>query len=101
LWSQTVITDGDWHHIGLVRNGSRRALYVDGVEAAEDTQVGLEGSDGDLLIGAKDIRDADSLWSGLIDDVHFYSRGLSTDEVAGLYKATLGALIEETGQEEQ
>lgn len=94
LWSQTVITDGDWHNIGLVRNGYRRALYVDGVEAANDTQAGLEGSDGGLYIGAVDNPDAGSFWSGLIDDIRIYSCGLSADEIADLYEDTLGALPE-------
>jgi hypothetical protein len=37
LLSETVITDGQWHRIGLVWDGSHRTLYVDGVAVADDT----------------------------------------------------------------
>ena len=37
LYSQTVIADGDWHHVGLTCDGSNRILYVDDVEVARDT----------------------------------------------------------------
>jgi hypothetical protein len=45
LPSQTVITDGEWHKIGLVWDGSKRTLYVDNVIVAQDTQDGLESSE--------------------------------------------------------
>jgi len=44
LFSEAVITDGQWHRIGLVWDGSNRTLYVDGVVVADDIQPGLEGS---------------------------------------------------------
>ena len=31
LQSQTIITDGEWHLIGFVWDGSRRTLYVDNI----------------------------------------------------------------------
>jgi hypothetical protein len=55
LMSETVITDGQWHNVGLVYNfiELRRYLYVDKAEVARDTDiVGGVGSDGGLYIGA-------------------------------------------------
>jgi hypothetical protein len=74
LFSETVITDGDWHRVGLVWDGSRRKLYVDGVEVAKDknTQANLASSDGGLYIGAGITLSPGSFWSGLIDDVRIY-----------------------------
>ncbi len=37
LLSQTVLTDGHWHRIGLVWDGSNKILYVDNVQVASDT----------------------------------------------------------------
>ena len=37
LASEFVITDGAWHHIGVVWDGSHRHLYADGTRVAEDT----------------------------------------------------------------
>jgi hypothetical protein len=79
LKSQSVITDGQWHHIGLVWDGSRRALYVDGAQAAEDgaALAALKYSDGGLHIGAGKALDAAGFFSGLIDDVRIYNRAVS------------------------
>jgi hypothetical protein len=74
LLSQTVITDGNWHRIGLVWDGSRRTLYVDGVAVAEDIQDGMEASDSGLHIGTGKAMESGTFWSGLIDDVRIYSR---------------------------
>jgi len=74
LFSETVITDGNWHRIGLVWDGSNRTLYVDGIAVAEDTQDSLQGSDKGLYIGCGKAMEAGTFWSGLIDDVRIYNR---------------------------
>ena len=77
LFSETVITDGQWHRIGLVWDGSHRTLCVDGVAVAEDTQLGLEGSEMGLYIGAGQALDSGTFFSGLIDDIRIYNRAVS------------------------
>ena len=87
LQSESVITDGDWHHIGVVWDGSRRYLYVGGAEVAADTDAligGLQPSDGGLYFGAGKTLDAAGFWTALIDDVRIYERALSAEEVAVL-----------------
>ncbi len=74
LLSKTVITDGEWHHIGLVWDGSSRTLYVNDIVVAEDTQVNFEGSNEGLHIGTGKTMEAGTHWSGLIDDVRIYDR---------------------------
>jgi hypothetical protein len=74
LQSQTNVTDGNWHRIGLVWDGSHRTLYVDDIIAAEDTQTNLAGSDSGLYIGCGKAMEAGTYWSGLIDDVRIYNR---------------------------
>ncbi|MHC4175227.1 MAG: LamG-like jellyroll fold domain-containing protein, partial [Planctomycetota bacterium] len=79
LVSEFVITDGDWHRIGFVWDGSYRYLYVDGAEVVKDTQSFsmLESSDGGLYLGADKTLDAGSFFSGLIDDVRIYDRAIT------------------------
>ncbi len=87
LESESIITDGQWHHVGLVYdfNGLLRYLYVDGAEVAKDTNpVGGLPSDVGLYIGAGKALDAASFFSGLIDDVRVYDEALSAEEVAEL-----------------
>lgn len=74
LLSEKVITDNQWHRIGLVWDGSNRTLYVDGITVAEDTQDGLEVSDSSLYLGCGKAMEASTFWSGLIDDVRIYNR---------------------------
>jgi hypothetical protein len=73
LVSPFVMTDGAWHHIGVVWNGSERILYADDVEAARDAQPSLAGTAGGLYIGAGRNLELGSFFSGRIDDVRIYN----------------------------
>jgi hypothetical protein len=74
LTSAAVVTDGNWHRVGLVWDGSNRILYVDDIEVAKDTQPNLPSSTGNLSIGAGSTMAPASFWKGLIDDVRIYNR---------------------------
>jgi N-acetylneuraminic acid mutarotase len=76
LVSELVITDGEWHQVGVVWDGSRRCLYVGGQEVAKDSGSlsKLLSCDGGMSIGAGKTLDAAEFWSGLIDDVRIYDR---------------------------
>ena len=87
LVSETVITDGQWHHVGFVYDldSLHRLLYVDGAQVAEDTTV-VSGmpSDGGLYIGASKDLDAGTFFSGMIDDVRIYDVALTAEEIEAL-----------------
>ena len=74
LLSQTSITDGTWHRIGFVWDGSHRTLYIDDVVVAEDTQDGLASSSNGLYFGVSSTISPNTFWSGLIDDIRIYNR---------------------------
>ena len=78
LVSQTVVTDGDWHHLRLVWDGSHRHLYVDGKEVAADTHTlnKLRFSTAGFHIGAGRTLEAAGFWAGMIDDIRIYNRGV-------------------------
>jgi hypothetical protein len=76
LRSQSVITDGVWHRIGFMWDGSHRTLYVDDVVVAEDEQANLEASENGLYIGTGTAMEPGCYWSGLIDDVRIYNRAV-------------------------
>jgi hypothetical protein len=86
LISESIIIDGQWHHIGFVWDGSFRSLYVDGVEVAKDTtaQNPLKSATGGLYIGASKDIDAGTFFSGLIDDVRVYNVALSAEQITAL-----------------
>ncbi len=77
LRSQAIITDGEWHRVGLVRDGVAKSLYVDDVVVAEDTQTRLAACTGGVLIGrGSGSRATGTYWKGLIDDVRIYNRAV-------------------------
>jgi hypothetical protein len=86
LVSESVITDTQWHHVGLVWDGSYRALYVDGIEVAKDNnaQNPLDSSEGGLYIGASKDLSVGTLLSGFVDDVRIYKQALNPEEIAAL-----------------
>jgi hypothetical protein len=75
LVSDTVITDGQWHRVGLIwsRLNETKILYVDNVEVATDTTCGVINEDS-LYIGAGKNLTPGTFFSGLIDDVRIYNR---------------------------
>ncbi|MHC4204132.1 MAG: kelch repeat-containing protein [Planctomycetota bacterium] len=84
LESESIITDGQWHHVGLVYDldSLHRLLYVDGAQVAEDaTFVSGVPSNSGLYIGAGKDLDAGTFFSGMIDDVRIYDKALSPEEI--------------------
>jgi len=73
VFDKALNLDGidDWVSVG------NRILYVDGVEAARDTQDAVAPSGGGLHIGAGKNLEAGTFWSGLIDDVRIYDRAVT------------------------
>jgi len=87
LETEYVITDGLWHHIGFVWDGSYRSLYVDGIEFTKDTRALIQtlvSANGGLYIGASKDLDETSFFFGLIDDIRIYNQALSAKEIAAL-----------------
>ncbi len=87
LESESVITDGQWHHIGLVYDltAMKRHLYVDGAEVVVDAgYVGGVQSSGGLYIGAGQDLGTGTFFSGLIDDVRIYDAALTAEEIEAL-----------------
>jgi hypothetical protein len=78
LLSETNVTDGTWHRIALVWDGSYRHLYVDGAEVAKDAAPlsELEGTSGGLYLGAGSTLATGTFFSGLIDDIRMYNRAV-------------------------
>jgi len=77
LLSDTVITDVNWHRIGLLWDGLHRMLYVDGVMVAQDTQDSLNIMGTGMYIGTGKAMAPGIYFSGLIDDVRIYNRAVS------------------------
>lgn len=81
----TDVTDGEWHHVAVVRDGSagETRLYVNGV--LEDTvshtySSGFDSATADVNMGWLNLSSG-FRFSGAIDEMAFYSRALSLAEI--------------------
>ncbi|MCR9097219.1 MAG: LamG domain-containing protein [bacterium] len=89
------LADGLPHHVALQRSGGDVRIFVDGAHAAETTiqnswdggpmNVPVQQFPDPVSIGGHRDNQLDTTsrhWEGLIDDVKFYNRGLSPEEIA-------------------
>jgi carboxymethylenebutenolidase len=76
LASESTITDGQWHHVGVVWDEMKRALYLDDVLVREDSQPSLAGSLGGVNIGCGATPAPGAFFAGLIDDVRIYNQAV-------------------------
>ena len=84
LVAQTPVSDGAWHHVALVWDGSTRFLYVDGVEAGRRSASQMDRVTGAQRFGAGPRLDSAQFWHGSMDDLRMYDRALSAEELAAL-----------------
>jgi hypothetical protein len=90
----TVVNNGEWHHVVGMRSGDMSYVYVDGVlDGSIDLPAGydLSGtSQANALLGAiTDAQDPtgatlEKFFTGTLDDVRVYDRALSDGEIAEL-----------------
>jgi len=91
---QVNVSDGNWHHIAMVVDGSQPLLtfYVDGQLSGSGIGAGSVNSGNlDVLIGALNNDSsygARYFWGGKVDEVRVYSRALSGTEIASLHSGS-------------
>jgi hypothetical protein len=77
--------DLQWHHLAYVYDGTMQRLYVDGKQVASFAQAPPAAMVAGAYLGTYDPdQDQNELWTGVIDDVRVYQRGLTPEEVAWL-----------------
>jgi hypothetical protein len=82
LYGQKKITDDKWHHVVEVYDGESIKLYVDGsLDSREKPSGGLPVNKEPLWIGA---RPGGVAATGIIDEVCFYDRALTEDQIKAL-----------------
>jgi hypothetical protein len=88
LSGRTPLRPRAWHHLVLVRNGRRLAVYLNGTREPEivgEAEL-VEIPDARLFFGGR--YDRQDTWEGKLDDIAVYGRVLAADEVAALYNAS-------------
>ncbi|MFG1954728.1 LamG-like jellyroll fold domain-containing protein [Micromonospora sp. NPDC048830] len=92
------VTDGQWHHVVLAGNGGSQQLFLDGTQVGSLTgAINLHGLDaGNAYLGAGFLGGAwpsqphstptATFFTGSIADVAYYNRGLTSTDVAAMYR---------------
>ncbi|MFA5794029.1 MAG: DUF2341 domain-containing protein [Candidatus Brocadiia bacterium] len=85
--SAAPVTDGNWHHVCAVYNGTNVQLYIDG--SANGSPVAMSPNIQSSAYNAIGARADAFLWyfNGLIDEVRIYNRSLSLAEIQAQYNA--------------
>ncbi len=91
--SDSVVFDSlnIWVHVGLVYDGDTVKLYADGSLVGQRDGVTAESCSGNFRIGSFKMDDYASQldwarWRGKIDEISFYQKALSDDEIMELYR---------------
>ena len=86
--SDSGVPSAEWHHIGIVADGTDVRFYLDGVlDSASPTAwtAALHASDADFLVGCRMGSDVyESFMDGHLDELALFSRALSAAEVLSI-----------------
>ena len=90
----TDIIDGTWHHVVVVREaGVEFRCYVDGISEAnvsETNSLAIDLTTNPFLLGAHgNSGSPEAFYTGLIDEVGFWSRVLNQTEITDLFNGGL------------
>jgi len=81
-----------WTLVTMTYDGTNQRFFVDGELTGEREVHGYAGDGRDMLIGAGEFTfnggEPSRWWHGYVDDVRFYERALSPDEVEDLHEDT-------------
>jgi hypothetical protein len=80
------ITDTNFHHVALTKTGSTVVFYLDGAAYPVPSYTKTFTFTTSIGIGCRP-DNQDNSFLGTIDEVSFYSRALSADEIQALYSA--------------
>ena len=91
LRAEGFVADGNWHLVtGVIKDGVSASLYVDGVLKQTDSSPKsqwLKTGNADLKIGCRlNNGREDGFFKGYVDDISFYNRALTADEIKALYR---------------
>jgi hypothetical protein len=86
----SIIANNRWHMITYVRDGAEAWIYVDGVQVGTDDADDDPAGDDLWSIGQEWDSSPSDEYEGVVDDVRFWIRPLTAEEVAEVFKGDVG-----------
>lgn len=91
------IVANQWHHVVLTYDGTTFRIYNNGVRAAQGTfGAFVPNSNGATVLGWRTDRDWKP-FQGTMDDIAFYNKALTPEQVQGHYAGSVRLTIEKIG----
>jgi len=92
IGSGTILEAGKWTHVALTydRREGRARLYIDRLLRSEKAFGVITPLTSPLLVLGKNAWDGQFAWTGQLDELAFYRRALSAEEIAKIYFAGAG-----------
>ena len=81
------VSNGEWHHLTVVREGDQRTTFLDGQEIESDKTVTWPVGESTITIGSSG---TELFYRGLLDEVRIFDRALSDAEIRKLMERDLG-----------
>ncbi|MBV9145504.1 MAG: LamG domain-containing protein, partial [Acidobacteria bacterium] len=80
------VSDGNWHHAAIVRQGTTLTLYIDGNSAGSNSSAAITNITGanPFVVGTDACTGA---YNGALDEIHIFNRALSQTEVQSIHNA--------------
>ncbi|HUS35440.1 MAG TPA: LamG-like jellyroll fold domain-containing protein [Verrucomicrobiae bacterium] len=86
--SSGAITDTEWHHVAVTKNGENVQFYIDGGAAGSAVFAGeLPQGSGFAISGLQNGAGAFNTFLGDIDELSVYNRAITADEVSRVFNA--------------
>jgi len=93
LWSNTFVPLRKWTHIAACAEGRNMRLFINGLLDAENTTIGVPIlNQGQMYVGNDPWRMSPGGVRSYIDELRYYARSLSTDEIQAQSQAGLGGV---------
>ena len=81
-----VVSGTNWHHMAITKTGTTVVFYVDGVAYPASAYGSTFEWGNPLALGSRG-GDYNNTFHGQIDELAFYNRALTTNEIAAIYDA--------------
>ena len=78
--ANTIITDGEWHHVAITHDGTTMRFYVDGVLDLS-TGITLNTLDQNLLLGIISLPSIAEFYDGSMDEVRIWDVARTQDQI--------------------
>jgi len=85
LFSNTTVSENQWHHIAYTHSSGTWKVYIDGVLDSQDTVSFFPDNTKPLHIGTDGMLTSSRFYEGAMDELRIHNRALSGAEIQELY----------------